>query len=277
MAANIARAGIPLVVHNRTPERARIALDAGATVASSPREAADQADIVVTMLTGADAVDEVLFGERGAALGDIAGKLFVDMSTTGPSAAKRLWGRLGEQGARFVDAPVSGTRGPAESGDLLVLAGGAREDLQRLEPVFACLGKRIIHAGSVGAGQTLKIVYNGLGCQHLVAFASMLRLGERAGLSREVLVDAFTAGAFATPAYIGKRRRVLTRDYTEPDFVLELVLRDAELCAELQRDLGLELSTHTAAREEVTRAVRVGLGALDLFAIERVYDAGGDA
>jgi len=274
MAANIARAGIPLVVHNRTPGRARLALESGAVEASTPREAAAGADIVVTMLKGGDAVEDMLFGPHGAAAENVAGKLFVDMSTTGPEVAQRLSQRLSAQAASFVDAPVSGTREPAEKGELLVLAGGAPEDLRRLERLFSCIGKRTIFAGPVGAGQTLKIVYNGLGCQHLVAFASMLRLGERAGLSREVLVDAFTSGAFATPAYVGKRARVLERNYSDPDFVLELVLRDAVLCAELQSALGFELTTHAAARAEVARAVAAGLGGCDLFAIEHVYDEG---
>jgi 3-hydroxyisobutyrate dehydrogenase-like beta-hydroxyacid dehydrogenase len=274
MAANIARAGIPLIVHNRTPGRARLALEVGAAEAATPREAAAAADIVVTMLTGGEAVETALFGPTGAATEDVTGKLFIDMSTTGPEVARRVAERLREQSAAFVDAPVSGTREPAEKGELLVLAGGAHEDLLRSEPIFACVGRRTIFAGPVGAGQTLKIVYNGLGCQHLVAFASMLRLGERAGLSREVLVDAFTSGAFATPAYIGKRARVLERNYSDPDFVLELVLRDAVLCAELQSALCFELGTHAAARAEVARAVSAGLGACDLFAIEHVYDEG---
>ena len=277
MAANIARAGIPLIVHNRTPGRAGLALESGAAEASTPREAADGAEIVVTMLTGGEALEETLFGPDGAATADVTGKLFVDMSTTGPGVARRVAKRLGAHGASFVDAPVSGTREPAEKGELLVLAGGAREDLLRLERIFSCVGKRTLFAGPVGAGQTLKIVYNGLGCQHLVAFASMLRLGERAGLSRDVLVDAFTSGAFATPAYVGKRARVLERNYSDPDFVLELVLRDAVLCAELQSALGFELRTHAAARAEVARAVSVGLGGCDLFAIEHVYDEGSGA
>jgi len=130
MAANIARAGIPLVVHNRTPGRARLALESGAVEASTPREAAAGADIVVTMLKGGDAVEDMLFGPHGAAAENVAGKLFVDMSTTGPEVAQRLSQRLSAQAASFVDAPVSGTREPAEKGELLVLAGGAPEDLR---------------------------------------------------------------------------------------------------------------------------------------------------
>lgn len=268
MALRLVRAGFPLVVWNRSPERSAVL---GAPRAATPAEAAAAADVICSMLTGGEALESVLFGPSGAAEGEIAGKLYVDFSTSGPVAARAAAARLTERGARFVDAPVSGTRGPAERGELVVLAGGDAADVAALAPVFAAVGRRTLHAGSVGAGQALKVVLNGLGCQHLMAFASMLRLGERAGLSREVLVAAFTEGAFATPAYQGKRERVLARRYDDPDFVLELVLRDAELCAELQQELGAVMPTHAAARAEVGRAVEAGLGSKDLFAVEELY------
>lgn len=264
MATNLARAGFPIRPWNRSARPGRV-------FAESPLVCAAEADIVITMLTGGEAVNDVLFGPGGAATGPVRDKLFVDMSTSGPKSALHVAGKLRELGAHFVDAPVSGTRGPAEKGELVVLAGGADRDLARLSDVFAPLARRVIHAGGVGMGQTLKIILNGMGCQHLLAFAGMLRLGEAAGLSRDVIVDAFTGGAFATPAYIGKRERVLARDYENADFVLGLVLRDADLCADLQRSVGLTLPTHRAARLELERAVGAGLGDKDLFAVEGIY------
>jgi len=271
MAKNLALAGLPLRVYNRSAGRAEGLLELGAQVAASPREAASGAEVVITMLTGPDAVERVLFGPEGAAAAKPAPKLFADMSTTGPGAARDFGARLSALGARFVDAPVSGSRLPAETGELVVLAGGEASDVAQLDPVFRPLARRVIHAGPLGAGQTLKVVLNGLGCQHLLAFASMLRLGEQAGLSREVLLTAFTAGAFSTPAYVAKQSRVLAGRYEDPDFVLDLVLRDAVLCEELQRELGTPMPTHQAAHAEVRRAVLQGLGADDLFGIERLY------
>jgi len=268
MAARLAGAGFSLRVWNRS---ARADALPGVERAATPHQAAQWADVVCAMLTGADAVEDVFFGADGAAQEPVTGKRFVDFSTSGPRAARAVAARLGARGARFVDAPVSGTRGPAERGELVVLAGGELEDVAALAPVFTAVGKRTLHAGPVGAGQALKVVLNGLGCQHLMAFASMLRLGERAGLTREVLVHAFTEGAFATPAYRGKAERVLASRYDDPDFVLELVLRDAELCAELQAELGVVMPTHAAARAEVRRAVEAGLGEKDLFVVEELY------
>ena len=268
MATNLARAGFSLTLYNRHRVRAEAL---GLPVAASPRDAAETADVVITMLSDAYAIESVLFGAAGAATGDVTGKLFVEMSTSGPSVARFIAERLEPRGARFVDAPVSGSRAPAERAELVVLAGGSHDDVARLAPVFAALGKRVIHAGPIGAGQTLKVVLNGLGCQHLMAFASMLRLGERAGLERQVLIEAFTEGAFATPAYKGKRERVLGHRYTDPDFVLELVLRDAVLCRELQEAVRSPMPTHEKAHDEVERAVQQGLGGLDLFAVEDLY------
>jgi 3-hydroxyisobutyrate dehydrogenase-like beta-hydroxyacid dehydrogenase len=273
MAINLVRAGFSLRVFNRSAGRAEPLRELGAEVARSPREAASGAGIVVTMLTGGEAVEEVLFGPEGAA--GAGGRLFVDMSTIGPSAARRIAARLSGTGARFVDAPVSGSRLPAENAELVVLAGGEASDVTELDPMFRALARKVIFAGPVGMGQTLKVVLNGLGCQHLLAFASMLRLGEKAGLGRETLVEAFTAGAFSTPAYVAKRGRVLDRRYDDPDFVLDLVLRDAVLCRELQRELSMPMPTHQAAHAEVERAVQSGLGETDLFGVELLYDVPG--
>ena len=98
----------------------------------------------------------MLFSPDGAASGESAGKLFVDMSTSGPRAARSMAARLADRGARFVDAPVSGSRGPAESGELVVLAGGDAADVVELDPLFKAVGKRVIHAGPVGSGQRLR-------------------------------------------------------------------------------------------------------------------------
>jgi 3-hydroxyisobutyrate dehydrogenase len=134
------------------------------------------------------------------------------------------------------------------------------------------MARKIIRAGAVGSGQALKVVLNGLGAQHLVAFASMLHLGLRAGLSREAIVDAFTSGTFATPAYVSKRDRVLAGDYTGADFTLDLALKDVQLCAELAREVSMTIAQHERAREEIEKGVAAGLGGFDLYALERIYE-----
>ena len=165
---------------------------------------------------------------------------------------------------------MSGTVGPALRGELVALAGGAEPALRRADPVLRALAKKVIHCGSVGQGQAMKIVLNGLGAHHLVAFTSMLVLGERAGLSREHVVEAITSGAFSTPSYQGKRAKVLARDYS-PDFALSLALKDSALAVELQYELGMKLPVHRAIVRDLEDAVRAGLGDEDLFGLERLY------
>src|SRR5262249_7107659 len=155
----------------------------------------------LTMLADARALAAVLEGPDGvfAAFAEHPKKprpVLVDMSTVGRSAAIAAAKRAEHHGARFVDAPVSGSVAPAGQGELAALVGGSLRSVERARPVLDALCKRIIHAGGVGQGQALKVVLNGLGAHHLVGFTSMLALGERAGLARDIVLDAFTTGAF---------------------------------------------------------------------------------
>ena len=232
-------------------------------------DAVGGAAVIVMMLSDDHAMLEVL----DAALAHARpGALFIDMGTSGVAAARDADARARARGCAFIDVPVSGTVGPARKGTLLGFAGGAPEDITRAKPVLGVLCRRVIHAGGVGQGQALKVVLNGLGAHHLVAFASMLALGERAGLDRAAIVDAFTDGAFASPSYVGKKARVLERRYGEPEFSLRLTQKDLRLARELAATSGMTLRALDAVDGEVARGVEAGLGDEDLFALEKVYD-----
>lgn len=277
MAARLVEVGFTVRVYNRSrgPERALAKL--GATACATPGECARGADVVITMLSDAEALATVLEGKDGV-LATFAREhrkprpVLMDMSTMGRKAAVAAGRRAEEHGARFVDAPVSGSVRPAGSGDLVALVGGSIRSVERVRPILAALCKKIIHAGGVGHGQMLKVVLNGIGAHHLVAFTSMLALGERAGLARDILLDAFTTGAFATPSYVGKRDKLLARDFTA-DFALELAQKDCALNAELQDEVGLVLPVQRAILDDVSAGVSEGLGELDLFALEKHYAA----
>lgn len=270
MAARLAKAGFPLTVWNRSAApRAKLA-KLGAKVASSPAEAAQGADVVVTMLSDARALDAVLSGDAGLLAGLEAGALVIEMSTAGRAAARETAKRVARVKARFVDAPVSGTVGPAERGELVAMVGGNAADVRDAERVLRAMCRRVIRAGGVGQGQALKVLLNGIGAHHFVAFTSMLVLGERAGLSREVLVEAFTSGAFASPSYLGKRAKVLARDF-RPEFSLALARKDAELNIELQDEVGLSLEVLRAIARVLDQAVDAGLGEEDLYAVEKWF------
>jgi 3-hydroxyisobutyrate dehydrogenase-like beta-hydroxyacid dehydrogenase len=272
MAERLVLAGFPVSVWNRTPARTKPLAKRGARVGESPADAVRDSEIVVTMLSDAGALDAVLGAKSddGLLAGLSRGALVIDMSTAGRAAAKRAAKLVERAKGRFVDAPVSGTVGPAERGQLLAMVGGSDADVRDARLVLDVLCRRVIHAGAVGQGQALKVLLNGIGAHQFVAFASMLVLGERAGLPREVLVDAFTNGAFASPSYVGKRDKVLARDFS-PEFSLSLALKDATLNIELQDEVGIRLDVVRSIASVLKRAVASGLGDLDLYAVEKWF------
>jgi 3-hydroxyisobutyrate dehydrogenase len=270
MAGNLVRRGALVRVWNRTPGRDAALVRAGAVRAASPEACVQDARFVVTMVRDADALRSVLFGSGGAQRCLRRGSVVIDMSTIGRAAAIEIGRRLEAVGAHFLDAPVSGTVEPASRGELLAMVGGTPRVLKRAEPLLRLMCSRVVHAGDLGQGQALKVVLNGLGAHHLVAFTSMLAMGQKAGLSRKALVEVFTTGAFASPSYVGKRAKVLARDWS-PEFTLALTLKDVLLNVELQDELGVSLPVHRAIATQVRRAVESGLGDLDLFAMEDYY------
>ena len=272
MAMNLVKRGFPVRVWNRTPARCKALVKAGATMAKTPRACVLGAEVVVTMLSDGAALAAVFAGPEGILAGLARRALVIEMSTVGRSAAREIARRVHAAGGRFVDAPVSGSVGPAERAELLGLVGAKVKDLARAEPVLRAMCKKIVHAGDVGQGQALKVVLNGLGAHHLVAFTSMLVLGERAGLARATLIEAFTTGAFASPSYVQKREKLLARDYSA-EFSLALALKDCLVNVELQREVGLALQVHRECTREIEEGVREGLGAEDLFALEKHFVA----
>jgi 3-hydroxyisobutyrate dehydrogenase-like beta-hydroxyacid dehydrogenase len=270
MATRLCRAGIAVTVYNRSIERAAAFSRLGATIATTPRVCAEASEVVITMVSDASALMSVAKGPDGLVAGLRKHTRWVDMSTVGRAAALEANQMARAEGARFADAPVSGTTGPAERGELIAFLGARVGDLPKVEPILSVLCKRFLHVGDVGQGQAMKVVLNTLGTHHFVAFASMLALGERAGLSRETIVEAFTTGAFASPSYLGKKSKVLVRDYS-PEFTLALALKDAKLGEDLGRETGMDLPVVRDLVREIETGIRAGLGDEDLFALEKVY------
>jgi 3-hydroxyisobutyrate dehydrogenase len=160
IAERLLECGRELVVWNRTPEKAQPLVQRGAMATATPAELASQADIILTVLTDAAAIEAVYEGANGLLAGEVAGKLLVEMSTVRPQTHLALAGKVRARGAAFLECPVGGTTGPARQGKLIGLAGGEAADLERARPVLEQLCRRIEHAGSVGAGASLKLAIN---------------------------------------------------------------------------------------------------------------------
>ena len=270
MATNIAKKGFPITIWNRSQDRSAALAALGAKLRGNPRECVQGARVIVIMVADEAALFDVLERPDGALVGIEKDAVIVDMSTVGRAAALKAAELAKAAGARFIDAPVAGSVGFAERAELVALVGGKLNDVSRVQGVIQAMCKKIIHAGDVGQGQALKVVLNGLGAHHLAAFTSMLVLGERAGIARRVIIDAFTSGSYASPSYLLKREKMLAKDYS-PETPLSLGLKEAQQNIELQQEVGLPLPVQREITRALERAVEDGLGEEDLFALEKYY------
>jgi 3-hydroxyisobutyrate dehydrogenase len=261
MATNVAKR-FELVTWNRTPKP-----ELSLPTAGSPAEAAAVSDVVVSMLSDPAALEAVW----QAALPSLRpGSLAIDMSTVDPQSARSLAQQVEARGARFLDAPVSGTRQPAAEGRLLIMAGGDAADVERARPVLETMG-RLVHMGAVGQGMAAKLVINGLGAHMLTGFTAMMTLGVRQGLDPRRLLEVIQGGAFSSPLYGGKGPRIFARDFAA-DFKLSLMLKDQELVLKTAGELGYAMPTLAAIREVLVSAVEEGFGEGDLSGLIRLFE-----
>jgi len=262
MARNIASAGMPLHVWNRSRTKAEPLADAGATVASTPAEAVRGASIVVTMLFDTGSVADTMQQARD---GLAPGTVWVQQSTVGVEGADRL-GALAEQlGVVYVDAPVLGTRKPAEEGALVVLASGPEDIRQALAPLFDAIASRTTWVGPAGAGSRLKLAANAWVLTVVEGIAESLALTRALGLDPQLFLDAVAGGAMDAPYVQLKGSAMLKGDFA-PSFGLDGAAKDADLIVAAARDAGVELAVVEAARDHFARALAAGHGDQDLSA-----------
>lgn len=280
MAPRFIDAGFPLTVWNRSPDKAVSLAAAGATVAKNPAEVAENADVIVTMLRDDAAAEQVYLGQRGLLSTDVDGKLFIEMSTLRPTTARALAERAGEGGAGFIDAPVSGTVGPAKEGKLMALVGGSEADLARARPVLDVLTRRIVHAGPVGQGAMLKLVLNLPLAVYWQSLAEAVALGRAGGLDPAAVLGAMAdsgAGARVLPAKIP----LILGESDDAAFDIATMEKDANSILAVGGELGVSMPSLSAALAAYAAAHAAGLGSADAVAIVRVlsdkFADGGEA
>ena len=267
MARNLAKAGFPLRVWNRNRDKAEPLGQVGATVAASPAEAVEGAEIVITMLFDTASVAAVMDQARA---GLSPTTIWVQQSTVGVDGADQL-GRLAtELGVTYVDAPVLGTRKPAEEGALVVLASGPPEAVEQLTPVFDAVGARTMWLGPAGAGSRLKLAANAWVLVVVEGIAESLTLTRALGLDPQLFLDAVAGGAMDAPYVALKGRSMLAGDFTTA-FGLDGAAKDADLIVEAARGAGAELAVVEAARDHIARALAAGHGAEDISATFREH------
>ena len=261
MAHNIAKAGLPLRVWNRSAEKTQPLAEV-ATVAGTVAQAVDGADVVLTMLYDADSVVETMESARGH-LGE--GTVWLQQSTIGVEGCDRTIALAEDLGVTVVDAPVLGTRKPAEDGALVVLASGPDDVRPVVEPVFDAIGGRTLWLGSAGAGTRLKLAANAWVVTVLEGIADSLALTRDLGLDPALFLEAVSGGAMDAPYVQLKGKAMLAGEY-DPAFALAGALKDVDLILAAATGAGTELGPMPGIRAHLARAVDAGHGDLDMAA-----------
>jgi 2-hydroxy-3-oxopropionate reductase len=275
MGLNLIKAGYPLWVYSRTAERTQPLADAGATVCATPREVAEQADIIISIVSDTPDVEAVILGEEGAIHGLSRGKVLVDMSTISASATRKIAGQLAEQGVEMLDAPVSGGDIGAKAGTLSIMVGGKQEVFDRVLPLFEVMGKSIVLVGDVGAGQVAKSCNQMLVAQHVNAAAEALLLAKKCGADPRKVREALLGGFAASRVLEVHGMRMLDRDF-EPGFKMKLHKKDMRIVMEIIDELSMDLPATKLATDGIDQGVEDGLGEADTTSVIKVIEKKND-
>ena len=229
MTRNLVAAGLTTRVWDRSPSATGPLADAGAVVAGSAREAVRDAGVVITMLSTADAVESVIF-DGGVADAFADGCVWAQMGTIGVEATRRIADRLAAQrpGVMFVDAPVSGSKGPAEQGQLLILASGPAAATDVVRPVFDVIGRKTVWLGEAGQGSLVKLVVNAYMSILIEGVAETMELADRLGIGHQQLAEVIEGGPLDAPIADAKLHKMDRQDYAA-EFPLEWALKDVDL------------------------------------------------
>jgi len=252
MAANLIKGGHELFVYGRSSVPAALT-DAGAKRCASPREAAEQAEIVFVIVSDTPDVEQVLFGENGVASGLGKGQIVVDMSSISPMATKEFAAKINALGSKYLDAPVSGGEVGAKAGSLTIMVGGPADTFEAVKPLFELMGKNITLVGGNGDGQTTKVANQIIVALNLQAVSEALLFASKAGADPAKVRQALMGGFASSRILEVHAERMIKRTF-DPGFRIELHQKDLNLALQAARSLGLSLP-HTASAQELMNAV----------------------
>jgi 3-hydroxyisobutyrate dehydrogenase len=268
MAANLARAGAPLGVWNRTPGRDAALIELGAREFESASAVAAQSDIIVVCVSDTPDVAAVLFGPGGVEEGASTGSLVIDCSTISPDATRDFGRRLALRGVAMVDAPVSGGSEGARLGTLTIFVGGSEADVARARPVLEAIGKTITHLGQLGNGQAAKAVNQVMIAGSYLGVAEGIVLGIQAGLDPKQLVEALSGGAAQSWVLANRSGRMIDDEYPL-GFKLALHRKDLAIALGLASANGVMLPTAMLATALEDRLIDGGHGDEDMSVLAR--------
>ena len=266
MARNLLTKGFPLTVFNRNAEKSKPLANEGAHVAASPHEAAERAEIIVSMVADDIAARSLWLGENGALASAKPGTICIECSTVTVNWVRELAAAAAQKKCEFLDSPVTGSKSHAAGGELNFLVGGDSATLEKARPVLAAMGKTITHLGPTGSGAMIKLINNFVCGVQVAALAEALAMIEQSGLNRAKALEVLTGGAPGSPLVKAVSARMTAPDFT-PNFLLRLMAKDLGYAIQEGGKLSVELTTATAALKDFQRAIAAGHGEKDIAAV----------
>lgn len=271
MAANILKAGFPLVVHNRSREAVKELVNLGAIEAFSPKEVAQQCDVIFTNLPDSPDVELVALGPDGIIEGVKAGAIFVDNSTIKPATARKIAEAFAKVGVGALDAPVSGGDIGAKNGTLTIMVGGAQKDFDIVLPVFQAMGKSFTLVGDAGAGQVAKVANQIMVAAQMVAMAELLVVSKKTGVDPVKVVDAIKGGAAQCWTLDVKPPRLFDGN-RQPGFKAYMQAKDLNIVLDTAREYGVPLPMTSENAQLFSAMLQMGMGDLDNSAVIGVIE-----
>ncbi|MEZ0328380.1 MAG: NAD(P)-dependent oxidoreductase [Dissulfuribacterales bacterium] len=269
MAKNLLKAGHEVMVYNRTRKKVLPLVGAGAQLGHSPRELAHWAKAVILMLTGPEAIEAVLNGSDGLLSAFDAKPTIINMSTVSPAYTRELASKLHEKDIPFIDAPVSGSKKPAEDGTLVILASGPHELVRAMEPMFLVMGKKLVYCGDAGRGTDMKMSINLLLSVMMAGLSEAVVMAERLGLDTQLFLDTVLSGPLSCD-FFRLKAPMLQKNEFPPQFPLKHMAKDINFILQAAQAKGLRLQVEQAVADYYETAMDNGLEDLDLAAIKRV-------
>jgi 3-hydroxyisobutyrate dehydrogenase-like beta-hydroxyacid dehydrogenase len=272
MARRLLDAGRPLTVWNRSADKAKSLMAAGAAWAESPKALAQVSDVVITMVTDSAACEQVSCGPDGVLAGVHPGLTLIDMSSITPETSRSIAERARAQGIAMLDAPVTGAPRVASEGKLGIMVGGPRDTFDACLPIFQVLGVKTVYAGPNGMGSTLKLVNNLILGVTIHAAGEALVLAAKAGLDPQAVIEITSVGGARTGAMETRGPRMVQRDFS-PHFSVNNMYKDLSNVLKLAEECGVSLPVAGAAREILRAAKSQGKGEQDSCVVMTVLEA----
>jgi 3-hydroxyisobutyrate dehydrogenase-like beta-hydroxyacid dehydrogenase len=272
MAANILKSGHELMVYNRTKEKTATLAETGALVADTPAVMADWADVIIFMLTGPEAIDAIIYDDKGILSTQQSGKVIINMSTVSPTYTRTLKSCLEPVGFDFIDAPVSGSKKPAIDGSLIILAGGRKELVHKLEPLLLSMGQKIIYCGETGQGSAMKMTVNLLLAVMMEGLCESLNLAQQLKLETDMVLDTILAGPLACGLFKLKNDMLRRNDFPV-QFPLKHMTKDLRFVLQAADEAGAAVPAGHAVFQLYRHGVGMGQGDLDFAAVKKILEA----